>query len=593
MYLLTVARFSILVMIALSSANASEAVKHSVYHELPVKEVTVFKDGHAFVLHSGKMPIDSANNVVMDYLPRPIIGTFWPFCTEEGASLKSVVSSRRKVLINRTTLNLRDFIEANIGAEVIVTQGRNPGNIDKPAPIVYEATIIELPVQSGEELDKNNTPNSPDELTVKGEIVILKTVNGAKAVNIASIQDITLKGKHKSVLAHEEFRNLMTLKLDLKEEVRKEEAEVGMVYLQKGVRWIPHYKVEIDGNGKARLTLHATIINELADFENIDVHLVIGVPSFAFKDTIDPISLQQVATRLSSSFQQESQTAYAFSNRFMSQYSSPVQSSGQTDQGRESAIDLGPDLATSGKTEDLFLFTLTGVTLGKGGRMVVPVVEFEIEYEDVYVLDIPFTPPPEAWQNVNTTQIEKMATLFQAPKVMHNIRLMNSSQYPLTTAPALIFRNDKVLAQGMMTYTAIGGKSDLSITTAVNIQVVKKDNETERTPNAANWNGYSYGKINLEGEIKLTSFVDDDIKIEVTRNVLGNLDKATHDSEVKMVNIFEDASVARNGFPYWWRWCSWPSWWYHFNSIGRIKWNITLKKNEPLILGYSWHYFWR
>ena len=31
---------------------------------LPVKEVTVFKDGHAFVVHGGSMPTDASGNVV-------------------------------------------------------------------------------------------------------------------------------------------------------------------------------------------------------------------------------------------------------------------------------------------------------------------------------------------------------------------------------------------------------------------------------------------------------------------------------------------------------------------------------------------------
>ena len=30
---------------------------------MPVKEITVFKDGHAFVLHEGTLPTDAAGNV--------------------------------------------------------------------------------------------------------------------------------------------------------------------------------------------------------------------------------------------------------------------------------------------------------------------------------------------------------------------------------------------------------------------------------------------------------------------------------------------------------------------------------------------------
>jgi hypothetical protein len=44
--------------------------------KMPVKEITVFKDGHAFVLHEGPLPTDGAGNVVLDYLPAPVLGTF-------------------------------------------------------------------------------------------------------------------------------------------------------------------------------------------------------------------------------------------------------------------------------------------------------------------------------------------------------------------------------------------------------------------------------------------------------------------------------------------------------------------------------------
>ena len=73
-----------------------------------------------------------------------------------------------------------------------------------------------------------------------------------------------------------------------------------MFYLQKGVRWIPSYKLELDGQGKAVVKLQATIINELADLEDVSLNLVVGVPTFTFKDTLDPMSLQQSLAQLSS-----------------------------------------------------------------------------------------------------------------------------------------------------------------------------------------------------------------------------------------------------------------------------------------------------
>jgi len=57
--------------------------------QMPVKEVTVFKDGHAMVLHEGEMPTDADGNVLLDYLPTPLLGTFWPYVIEKGVKLKN------------------------------------------------------------------------------------------------------------------------------------------------------------------------------------------------------------------------------------------------------------------------------------------------------------------------------------------------------------------------------------------------------------------------------------------------------------------------------------------------------------------------
>ncbi|MBE3068865.1 MAG: hypothetical protein IMZ66_01375, partial [Planctomycetes bacterium] len=49
---------------------------------MPIREVTVFKDGHAFVLHEGNAPVDASGRVVLDYLPSPVLGTFWPYSAD-------------------------------------------------------------------------------------------------------------------------------------------------------------------------------------------------------------------------------------------------------------------------------------------------------------------------------------------------------------------------------------------------------------------------------------------------------------------------------------------------------------------------------
>jgi hypothetical protein len=175
---------------------------------------------------------------------------------------------------------------------------------------------------------------------------------------------------------------------------------------------------------------------------------------------------------------------------------------------------------------------------------------------------------------------------------MHKLRLTNKGAYPFTTAPALLVKSDRVLAQGMMTYTAVGADSDLELTTAVDVQVGKSEKETKRTPNAATWQGNSYARTDLEGKLTLANYHREPITVKVTRFVLGAADFADNGGKVEMVNQFEDAASG-GAHPYWWGWYSWPAWWSHFNGVGRITWDVKLEPGKSVELNYTWHYFWQ
>ncbi len=568
---------------------AEKAAPLSTFGKLPIKEVTVFKDGHAFVAHEGEMPTDEKGNVVMDYLPAPVIGTFWPYAAEKRARLVSVVASQKRVQVERTALNLRDLLEANIGAQAVIAEaGTNR----------YPATILGLPARSAEEQAATSPPNSGEHLPEKGNLILLQTAEGVKALPIDRIQDVTFPRTHKPAAASEEFRNLLYLKLDWGKTKPAKSAHVGLFYLQKGVRWIPSYKVELDGKGNAAVKLQATLLNELADLEDVSLNLVIGVPTFAFKDTVDPMAFQQQLAQLSQYFQpgnleRNSPFASNFSNAIMSQQAfSPADYRGMPGPGL--AGELGPEIGDAGKSEDLFVFTVPHVSLQRGARMVLPIAEMTLPYQDVFTLDLPFGPPPEVRANLNNEQQRELGRLLRAPKVMHKVRLTNNSKYPLTTAPALTIRAGRVLAQGLMTYTATGASVDLAITTALDFQVNKNDVETKRTPSAVEENGNRYTHVDLAGKISVTSHRAQPAELEITRYVLGAADSANEQGQLSKVNVFESNDYSSGGdYPYWWNWYGWPYWWNYFNGIGRINWKLTFEPNQTKDLSYEWHYFWR
>jgi len=583
-------RFSCLTLSAFAAsflliavAGADDAAPLQALAQMPVKEITVFKDGHALLLHRGVMPTDGAGNVVLDHLPAPVLGTFWPFADQEGATLSAVIAGQRKVSVERTALSIRELLEANVGREAFIREQSGE---------TYFATILAVPERTGGEMEATSPPGSGEMLPQQGSLIVLATPQGTRAVPIDTIRDLTFPGDHDGSITREEFRNLLTLKLDWAGGRPQPRADVGMLYLQRGVRWIPNYKIEIDGQGSAQVTLQATLINEMIDLENVTAHLVIGVPTFAFAHTIDPMALQASLAPLSSYFQQ-GQTGASFSNAIMAQSARMGEYRDQAEMQGPAAIDLGPEVAGSDRAEDLFVFSVERLSLKKGQRLVLTIAEFALKYRDVYTLDLPFGPPPEVQHQFNFDQQEEIARLLRAPKAMHTLRFVNESPNPLTTAPALILRDGRALAQGMMTYASIGAESDLKVTAAVDIRVKKSGREVERFPDSVTWRGSTFGRINMAGSVALTNFKNAPVTIEVTRHVLGNLDSASHDGALVMVNMFEDEDAwAASGWPTWWRWYSWPYWWVHFNGLGRVKWTVNLDPGESIDLDYYWHYFW-
>ncbi|MFL5342045.1 MAG: hypothetical protein ACJ8F7_18010 [Gemmataceae bacterium] len=549
--------------------------------KMPVKEITVFKDGHAFVVHQGAMPTDEAGNVVMDYLPTPVLGTFWPYCIDKRATLKAVTAARRRVKIERTAMTLRDLIDANPGAEVVVTEGSKPP---------YPATVVRFLSRSAEELDATMPPG--EHLPQKGNILLLKTVDGTRAVAVEQVTDVKFVGKYQTTVVEEEYRNLLTMTLDWGGQPPAKTVEVGMAYVQKGVRWIPNYRIDLDGKEKAEVKLQATVLNEMTDLAGATAHLVIGVPSFEFKDTIDPVALTQTMAQLSQYFQTDASTQYALSNSMMTQVarSSEVRPGGG---GGARAPDLGPDVGGGSKNEDLFVFTVKNVSLKKGQRMVLPVSQQTLGYKDAYTLDVPFAPPPELRHTQNNPQVAELLKLLHAPKVLHKIRLTNAGDQPLTTAPALLLREGKVLAQGMMTYTSRSGTVDLTLTTAVDVKVKKTDKELKRTPNAATFQNETFFRIDIDSTLALTNYGTQPVDVEVTRYVLGNVGSAGN-AKSEMVNMLEeDDYMPASAHPAWWGYYSWPHWWSHFNGIGRITWKKTLAPGQSVELPYAWNYYWR
>ncbi len=532
---------------------------------LPVKEVTIFKDGHAFIVHEGRLPTDPAGNVSIDQLPTPVLGTFWPFATDRAATLVATVAGRQQVRGERPAVSLADLVAANVGAEVTIAA-------DSTGPI--RGTLLSM-----------GRPGAVDSIDAVGsEIVLVATSSGVRAVRVGRVGDILFKNPPRQVLSYTEQKNRLTLKLGWGGAVPSAAATVGMGYVQQGLQWVPSYRIALNGKGGATVSLQATIVNDVVDLEAVTARLVIGVPSFRFRGMIDPMALQDALASLTESDNVRRLSNFALGGlrTQVSDYASVGGADGATE----------PRDLEGARHEDLFVFTVSDLTLKKGERTTIPVAQYQVKYSDLFALTIYHMPPQEIpLSNQSPEQLE-LVRKMNRPTVMHKIRIQNGTANPFTTAPALILRGDQLLAQGMMTYTPNGGTVDLDVTQAVDIQVEKSENELRRTPGATRWQGTDYSRVDLNGELTLTNHRDTPVEVEVTRYLLGAVDLAPGGGKASRVNVLEDDEYLPPRFAQWWNWYSWPHWWTRLNGIGKVQWTVQLVPAVARKLSYRWHYYW-
>lgn len=552
--------------------------------DIPIREMTVFKDGHAFVMHEGQVALGEYGEVDLDYLPSPVMGTFWPFLQQEGLHLAGVVAGEKMVTEEVEADRLEHLLQSNIGAECLIKE--NGGER-------YWAKLIHIQEDKIKDVGQNSLDASATIRPASGRLVYLQTVEGVRVVPHNQIHEVIFKNDPVKTHPREYMHKMLTLRVrgaDGKTAEAGRKVTTGLMYLQKGFRWIPHYRVDLMADGKARVQLQATLLNELADIEGVTCHLVIGVPNFEFAGQLDPMALSRTLTQLSPYFDQNAQMGGMLSNAIQSQIVMPE---ARARQALSADTDLGPELPTGARHEDLFIFTVKDVTLKKGQRMVLPVAQYEIEYEDVYRLEIPFAPPRELQRNqrINDHREAELARMLTSPKVWHMLRLINGDTYPLTTAPVLFMKNGQVVSQTLMTYTAPGARTDVKLAAAVNIKVDISEEEIERIHGAQTWRKDEYDRLNMSGKIKLVNYDGQSRTIEVELKVLGQADDSSPKALIRQLNALEE--MRDHDHPRWWGWYSWPWWWSHFNGVGQYEWEMEVKPGQEIELDYTWHYYYR
>lgn len=504
-----------------------------------VKRAAVFKNGYAFTYREGEATTGNGW-AYTNSIPAGVLGTVWGYSTTPNVKINQLVASE-VTNIESDSVRMASLLQILIANE--------------NSRIRFQTNFY------------NEKKSYEGNFTVIGNdsqaAIALKTEAGTLFVPFASIYNIELLDKiemqkiEKSVVSN----TRLSLKVDGAPDGQK--INLGIAALERGIRWIPAYRVEVKGEPikEAKLELEAMLINDLTDLKNTDVYFVVGVPSFLFQDEVSPLSLNTAFAGVSTGFRRD--MGNIASNSIMTQ----VAGQRMGDDRNISPTSDDEEQGAGFSAEQLYLYQANQVNLKKGERMSQRLFSLTVPCSEVF-----------EWTINDSTQTDASyarsmpITQPLVNQVWYGLRLKNTTGMPWTTAPAIGFRDWKPLGQNMMTFTPNGGENILRIAPATEIIGTHNLEEKSREPKQIRYSGssYDYDLVTVEGTIKLKNVKKQPVEIVLTRNVTGDVLSAT-----------ENGKISREGFNL-----------QAVNPNSIIKWNLTLPTGEKEIK-YSYKVFVR
>jgi hypothetical protein len=503
--------------------------------EMRATSVAVFKNGLGFVVKQGTVKT-AQGTAVIEPVPAATLGTLWVAPAQAGMAIEEVLAQRGKGK-ERAPVSVEEFIHLNAGKKATISSGGKE----------WTGTILgtaEKP--EGEEGDDNNVyPRTPRMVPTA---VLLQTESGVVALQAGNIQAVSVGGAKTTVAD----QGTASLRLRLKG--AGESAKLTMGYLEKGLGWSPAYVVSLKDEKTAQLTMQAVVVNDVEELKNTDLFFVVGYPNFAFAEVPSPMTLQQTLAQYIGSLNRGG-SDYGSAGRLsnaMRQAAAPY--SGEADSA--GYVATVSDLSGAPE-EDLFLYRQPSVTLAKGQRAQYNVFSATVPIAHVYTWDIGDT--------ARTSQYEQPKPATE-PQVWHTLRMTNSSDFPWTTAPAMVISGERPLAQDMLAYTPKAGRGELKITAATDIQAQAQELEQARQINAAKWAGSSYDAVTVDGTLTVKNFKSKEAKLIVKKSVTGEMLSAS--DEGKTEKVAEAVASA--------------------NPNSRVTWEIPLKAGEERKITYRY-----
>lgn len=496
------------------------------------QNVAVFKNGSAFFVN--KMQVNAGKGYyLLEKVPAATFGTLW--LTAENNTIKGTRSYMEEVAKKQDIRNIEGMIKANIGKNVTLTLS------DKK---VYKGVVQR----------------------VDGSLVLFKT--GGKWMTFRAGRVRLIEFAQLPATQYVEKQKQRVLKIDFTQPKANQTFE--LMYLQKGISWVPNYSVALMENKKAKITLKANLMNDVEDLKNASINFVVGVPNFAYSYLQSPVASTERVSDFIGRLNRNSNHFRRSRRADITRQRMDNMANIASNTDFVSGTVTGTQGLQGQNAEDLYFYNANNITLKKGNRAFYQIFQSSVDYEDIY----------EVALNSNGNSRSSYAKSYaesgkQVSQVWHSVKLKNKTPYPWTTGTVLITKKisgiDKPLSQDKLNYTPAGGKAKLRITISPNINVKNAEREVSREENKKRKDRYTYDLLTVESKIDIKNYHNKAIKLNLNRNITG--EPISCNVKWKTDKKF---SVYNN-----------------INLNHDLKWEVKLKKGEAKTITYQYKIYVR
>lgn len=506
-----------------------------------IKRVAIFKNGYVFTYREGQTATTNGWAYTAD-APTGVIGAVWGYAKTPNARVAQMLASAAEKKETARVTNLAEVLQANQGARITVkTKNEKVG--------VVQGTYEILSAEDG----------SPT--------LAVKTDTGTLFLPFALVETIEIAGQPKYEKTITKYENRLAIKVDGISDGQT--IDLGIAALERGVRWIPAYRIEVKGEpvSEARIELEAMMINDLADLKDTEVNFVVGVPNFMFQDTLSPLSLNKTFAGVSSYFDNgtRGERRNAYSNAIMTQQVAAREEPSGAVYDQVTAAISGDDQTASFSADQLYLYQTKQISLKKGERASLRLFSMNIPCREIFewTLNDDDQTHTRYMSSTSYASAQSLATINLTEKIWFALRLKNTTGMPWTTAPALSFRDWKPLGQDMMTFTPIGTENILRVTPATEVLGTHTIEEKGRVRQEMEYQGttYAFDLVTVEGTIKLRNIKKQPVELMIQRNMVGEAISATDAGAITKGALNLQA----------------------VNPNSTVKWNLTLQPGEKQI----------